>query len=43
MFKNLFNFKKAKTLPEAAMFYVVCAVAYVVVVNAAEMWLAGGL
>lgn len=43
MLKNLFNFKKAKTLPEAAVFYVVCAAAYIIVVQAAELWLAGGL
>lgn len=43
MLKNFFNFKRAKSLPESIVFYGVAVAAYLVLVNAAEMFLSGGL
>lgn len=42
MLKDLFNFKVKKTLPQAALFYAVCVVVYVVLVHGAENWITRG-
>jgi hypothetical protein len=39
--RDLFDFKKPKTLPQAAVFYVVAAGAFWVLATAAETWLVG--
>lgn len=42
MIKNLFNFNRRKTLPEAVLFYAVCVVVYVILAYGAEGWLNRG-
>ncbi len=42
MFKDLFNFKVKKTLPQAALFYGVCVAAYFILTTAAENWVTRG-
>jgi hypothetical protein len=42
MFKDLFNFKVKKTLPQAAIFYGICVVVYIVLATAAENWITRG-
>jgi hypothetical protein len=42
MLKNLFNFKTPKTLPQAAVFYAICAAAMWVFATAAETWFTRG-